>query len=156
MSGSATSRDTSLVHDESVLLFFLYIVVIGLQQNTITSHPLLEVNSKTKLTFGISWGYGPLSRGGNFGGLSRLRCCDNNCSLVAATMLPFPFDMPLVPEELPEDPVPLPATLYGSSSGIGIRGRFFMSTVRFTTSTTKKYRFNRLPTFDYVLNNLTS
>ena len=43
------------------------------------------------------------SLGGNLGGLSLER-----------SLFPFPED-------------PLPATLYGSSSGIGIRGRFRMS-----------------------------
>lgn len=67
-----------------------------------------------------------LSLGGSLGGLSLRRpslCCDwgacCSCWLSRA------------PEEEPDDP-PLPATLYGSSSGMGMRGRLRMSTTRFT------------------------
>lgn len=47
-----------------------------------------------------------------------------------------PETLPLVPKpelpELPPLPSPLPAMLYGSSSGIGILGRFLMSNGRCT------------------------
>jgi hypothetical protein len=42
-------------------------------------------------------------------------------------------DVPVPTPELPDDP-PLPATLYGSSSGIGIRGRFRISIARLTAT----------------------
>jgi hypothetical protein len=42
-------------------------------------------------------------------------------------------DVPVPTPELPDDP-PLPATLYGSSSGIGIRGRFRISIARLTVT----------------------
>lgn len=75
-------------------------------------------------TLGMSCGYGlEGSLGGSFGGLSprRAAVCIISCSLVAATML-------------------APAMLYGSSSGIGILGRFLMSTVvRFTAYTTNAH-----------------
>lgn len=40
--------------------------------------------------------------------------------------------LPLPKPELPELPLPLPAILYGSSSGMGIRGRFLISSGRCT------------------------
>ena len=74
-----------------------------------------------------------LSRGGNFGGLS-LRfspfCWDFNInwSRTAATATRSACDPPN--PELPELLALVPASLYGSSSGIGIFGRFLMSTAR--------------------------
>lgn len=80
-----------------------------------------------------------MSRGGNLGGFSLLlltppNCddCIKSCSLVAATRsLPISPDDPDAPNpDEPELPPPLPAIVYGSSSdGIGIRGRFFISTM---------------------------
>ena len=61
----------------------------------------------------------PLSRGGNLGGLSVERL-----SLMVVE-LPLVLVLPLCD---PLDPLdPLPATLYGSSSGMGMRGRLRMS-----------------------------
>lgn len=57
--------------------------------------------------------------------------CVSECEIVQ--MRYKPGALLLLPKpELPELPLPppLPAMLYGSSSGIGIRGRFFMSSGR--------------------------
>lgn len=109
------------------------------------------LNFLTFNTLGNSCGY-KLSLGGNFGGFSLRLCanccvCNINCSRVAATCpccCPFPPLTPFVPKpELPELPPPLPATLYGSSSGIGILGRFFISTGRCTVINNNKKKFIR-------------
>lgn len=53
--------------------------------------------------------------------------------------------LPLVKPELPELPPlppPLPATLYGSSSGIGILGRFLISSGRWIATVEKIKKFN--------------
>jgi len=65
----------------------------------------------------------PLSRGGSLGGLSPRLVPMTAFEL--AGMVPLPLLLLPLCEELPLEP--LPATLYGSSSGIGMRGRLRIS-----------------------------
>lgn len=51
------------------------------------------------------------------------------CKCIVLPELPLKPELPELP---PLEPFPVPATLYGSSSGIGILGRFLISKGRWT------------------------